>query len=101
MNERERVERGEFHRDRHELHGMTVVVDTIGSRVYVGRCDDIDERGVILHDADVHEESEGGRSKEEYVQRAASFGIWKKLDRVVIPVDEVVSVRRLADVPRT
>ena len=100
MSERERIERGEFHRDRHELHGMTVVVDTIGSRVYVGRCDDIDERGVILNDADVHEDGEGGRSKDEYVQRAASFGIWKKLDRIVIPVDEVVSVRRLADIAR-
>jgi hypothetical protein len=79
---------------------MTVVVDTVGARVYVGRCDDIDERGVILHDADAHDEGEGGRSNAEYLQRAASFGIWKKLDHVVIPVDEVVSVRRLADIPR-
>ncbi len=91
---------GTFHNDRHELHGITVVVDTNGPRVFIGRCDNIDERGVILNDADVHEDGSGGRTKEEFVRRAASFGIWKKFERVVVPSAEVVSVQRLGDVPR-
>ena len=65
---------GTFHQGKSELHGITVVVDTSGPAIYVGRCDDMDDSGIILLDADVHEESDGGRSKAEYVERAAQFG---------------------------
>lgn len=88
---------GTFHDDKHELHGITVVVDTTGEQIFVGRCDDIDERQVILLDADVHSAGEDGRSKEDYVQRAAQFGIWKKFDRIDVPVAQVVSIRKLGD----
>ena len=88
---------GTFHHDKHQLHGITVVVETHGPRVFVGRCDDIDEAGVILLDADVHEGA--GPSKQEYLRRAAQYGIWKKHDRVVVPRHEVASVTPLADLP--
>lgn len=86
-----------FHQDRAELHGITVVVDTAGPEIYVGRCDDIDDEKVILLDADGHRDGDGGRSKHEYVQRAARFGVWKKHDRLVLPLARVTSVRRLGD----
>jgi hypothetical protein len=35
---------GTFHHGRSELHGITVVVDTHGPKVFVGRCDDLDDR---------------------------------------------------------
>lgn len=76
---------------------MTLVVDTAGEEIFLGRCDDIDEREVVLLDVDVHREGDEGRSKQEYVERAAQFGFWKRYDRVVIPNDRVVSVRRLGD----
>lgn len=88
---------GTFHHDKHALHGITVVVDTSGSRVFVGRCDDIDDEGVILLDADVHEDGAGGKSKQEWVTQAAQVGVWKKLDRVVVPAADVTSVVRLGD----
>lgn len=88
---------GTFHHDKHALHGITVVVDTSGSRVFVGRCDDIDDEGVILLDADMHEDGAGGKSKQEWVHQAAQFGVWKKLDRVVVPASDVTSVVRLGD----
>jgi len=91
---------GTFHDNRHELHGITVVVDTNGPSVFIGRCDDIDERGVFLNDADVHNDGENGRTKDEFVRRAANFGIWKKFERVLVPSAEVVSVRRLGEIPR-
>jgi hypothetical protein len=90
---------GTFHHDKHQLHGITVVVETHGPRVFVGRCDDIDEAGVILLDADVHESPDGGASKQEYLRRAAQVGIWKKHDRVVVPRQDVASVIPLADLP--
>ena len=85
-----------FHPGRHELHGVTVVVDTHGTEVWVGRCDDLDERGVILLDADVHREGEGG-SRQEYLEKASRFGVWKTVERVLIPADRIASVRRLGE----
>lgn len=92
---------GTFHHDKHQLHGITVVVDTKGPRVFVGRCDDIDDDHVILLDADVHQDGEGGRSKHEYLQQAAQYGVWKKHDRLEIPLSEVATVVRLGDVAVT
>jgi hypothetical protein len=77
---------------------MTVVVDTHGALVYVGRCEDANDDRVLLLDADVHEDGAAGRSKQEYVQQAARFGVWAKLGRVAIPRAEVASVQRLAEV---
>jgi len=89
---------GTFHHDTHELHGITVVVDTAGPEIFVGRCDDMDGERVILLDVDVHREGEGGESKAEYVAKAARFGVWTKHRRLVIPRDRVTSVRRLGEV---
>jgi len=88
---------GTFHRGKSELHGITVVVDTTGPEILVGRCDDEDERGIVLDDVDVHHDGEDGRSKEEYVLRAARLGVWKKHDRLFIPRERVASVRRLGE----
>lgn len=88
---------GTFHHDKGELHGITVVVDTKGPKVYIGRCDTMNFMQVILHDADEHDESDG-LAKAEYVKKAAAYGVWKKHDRIAIPKTEVVSVTRLGDV---
>jgi hypothetical protein len=89
---------GTFHQGKGELHGITVVVDTDGPEIFVGRCDDVTDRGVILYDVDVHQDGEGGRSKEEYVKRAAQLGVWKKFNHLVVPNERVVSIRRLGEV---
>ncbi len=88
---------GTFHQDKHQLHGITVVVDTLGDEIYIGRCDDLNEKGVLLLDVDVHRDGDEGRSKEQYVERAAQYGIWKKHDRVAIAGPNIASVRRLGD----
>jgi hypothetical protein len=88
-----------IHEGRHALHGITVIVDTHGPRVFVGRCDDIGSQGVVLHDADEHVAGWEGRSKADYLRQAARYGVWKKHDRLVIPAADVVSVTRLADYP--
>jgi hypothetical protein len=89
---------GTFHQGKSELHGITVAVDTHGPEVYVGRCDDMDERGIVLDDVDVHREGEGGRSKEQYLQRAAMVGTWKKFDRLFVPQEKIASVKRLGEI---
>ncbi len=92
---------GTFHHDAHELHGITCVVETTGPRTFIGRVDTIDARGVVMHDADLHEEAPGASTKDAWIVKAARVGHWPRHPTVVVPVDEVASVRRLGDVPTT
>jgi hypothetical protein len=89
---------GTFHDDKGELHGITVVVETDGPEVFVGRFDEQNERGVILLDADGHQEGEEGRSNREWLQRAAEYGVWKKYDRLVIAREKVKKIYPLGEV---
>lgn len=95
---------GTFHQGKSELHGITVVVDTDGPEVWVGRCDDEDGQAVVLLDADVHRASperadeELEASKDAWVRRAARFGVWGRHARVVLPRRRVTSIRRLGEV---
>ena len=40
---------GTFYQDKGELHGITVVVETVGDEVYIGHCDEIAEQQSIRH----------------------------------------------------
>jgi hypothetical protein len=88
---------GTFHQGKSELHGITVVVDTPGAEIYVGRCDDEDERGIVLNDADVHIDGQGGRSKDQYVKRAAEVGVFARHPRIFVPRPQIASIRRLGE----
>lgn len=86
---------GTFHSDKGELHGMTVVVETTGTRVYVGRCDEENGQGIFLLDADYHDEGMNGRTNREYLQAAVRYGVFKRHDRLHVPRAEITSVTRL------
>ncbi len=92
---------GTFHSHKGELHGITVVVDTTGPRIFVGRCWEMNDEQVVLLDVDEHEDGQDGRSKEEFVRQAAKVGVWKKHDQVALPMSSVVSVSKLGDVSTT
>jgi len=79
------------------LHGLTVVIDTQGPRLYIGRFDHEDEAGILLHDADVRD-LESVEAKAPYLRRSAKYGVFKNTDRVKVPRAEVVSVTRLSDI---
>jgi hypothetical protein len=91
---------GTFHSDKGELHGITVVVETRATRVYVGRCDEETRAGIVLLDADQHDEGEDGKTNAEYLRFAARYGIFKRHDRVVVPRAEIRSVTRLGDLAK-
>ena len=89
---------GTFHHDKHELHGITVIVETTGPELFVGRCDDIVAQGVILRDADVHREGDpasSGKSRAEFLDHARRFGAWPNLKRILGPAESVREIRRL------
>ncbi len=78
------------------LHGITVVVDTAGTRVYIGRYHSEDDQGVLRNDVDVRDPGTGD-AKAEYLPRSAKMGVFKNTDRVHVPHAEVISIRRLLE----
>ena len=88
------------HAAKGELHGITVVVDTVGADLYIGRYFEQRADGIVLLDVARHTDGAQTTSKAEYVRTAARYGQWKELDQVVVPLPEVRSVTRLADAGR-
>ncbi len=86
-----------FHHGHHELHGVTVVVETAGPLTYVGRFDTEDEAGVHLVNVGVHDAS-GGESREDYVRRSSRFGVRTERTHMVVPRADVARITPLGEV---
>ena len=87
-----------FHPGHSELHGITVVVETVGAHTYVGRYDSEDEAGVHLLDVGVHDNSVATLSKADYIGKSAKFGVRSELKHLVIPGAQVARISRLGDI---
>lgn len=85
-----------FHPGHAELHGITVVVETNGSRTYVGRYDSEDDQGVHMLDVGVHEEPTE-ISKEEYLKKTVKFGINRQHRHLLVPRRDIARITRLAE----
>jgi hypothetical protein len=81
------------------LHGITVVVETQGTTLYLGRYHSEDEDGVLLMDAEIRELDEGV-AREDLLARSAKLGVFKNADHVRVPRAEVHSIRRLIEYRR-
>jgi FtsP/CotA-like multicopper oxidase with cupredoxin domain len=88
------------HQDRTPLHGITVVVDTTGPRLYVGRCHEEDAERVLLMDATTFEDGQDGKTKAQWVTHVAKFGFWKTLAQVTVPRGDVTAITPLGQIPR-
>ena len=86
-----------FHPGHQELHGITVVLETRGSRTYVGRFDSQDERGVHLHDVGVHDSATADLPQDEFLRRCDKFGIRPEHRDLVVASSDVTRIRRLVD----
>ena len=85
-----------FHPGHAELHGITVVVETNGSRTYVGRFDTEDDEGVHMLDVGI-QEAPADISKDEYLKKTAKFGIKSQHRHLLIPRRDIASITRLAE----
>jgi hypothetical protein len=85
-----------FHPGHAELHGVTDVVETTGSRTYVGRYDNEDDQGLHILDVGVHEEP-AAISKDEYIRKTAKFGIKTQHRHLLIPRRDIARITRLAE----
>lgn len=86
-----------FHPGHHDLHGITVVVETTGEVTYVARFDTQDERGVHLLNVAEHNAS-SPQSVEEFLARTRKFGVKAERRHLVVPADSIRQIRKLADV---
>lgn len=82
------------------LHGITVVVDTDGSKLYIGKCHEEDDQRVLLMNAVVYEDGQDGKSKAEWITHAAKFGFFSDIDSINVPREQVTAITKLGDVPR-
>jgi hypothetical protein len=87
-----------FHPGHHELHGVTVLLETAGSRSYIGRLDSEDESGVHLLDVAVYEAKSGVLSKDEFVRRTLKFGVRVDRKHELIPSADVARITPLREI---
>lgn len=73
-----------------------MVVETHGSRTYVGRYDSEDERGVHMLDVGIHDAG-ADVSKDEYLRKTAKFGVRSDHRHLIVPADQVARIIRLAE----
>ena len=86
-----------FHPGHEELHGVTVVVDGLSGRAWVGRYHEQTEGGILLHDVAVHDPATATLPREAWLERLRKFGIKVDSKQIVIPDAESARVRRLAE----
>jgi hypothetical protein len=80
------------------LVGRTVVLDTAGPILYIGRLRTADASGFWLEEADVHDCREGHASKEQYIVEARLAGVRVNRQRVFVLNAAVISLSALDDI---
>lgn len=90
-----------FHPGHHELHGITVVLETNQAQIYIGRFDKQDESGVHMIGVSLFDPAQAGLTRDEFVARTVKFGV--KVDRphLVIPSSLVREITPLNSIRNT
>lgn len=81
-----------------EYVGREVILDVSSPYVYVGTFKGSTLHSVILEDADVHDLRDTSTTRERYVLDAKRLGVNRNRKRVLVRLDEIVSVSALEDV---
>lgn len=78
--------------------GQTVVLDVASMYVYVGTLAEVDEKYLVLTDADVHDLRDTTTTREVYVIDTKRHGVSVNRRRVLVNRAEIVSLSDLNDV---
>lgn len=81
-----------------QLIGREVVVDVTSSYVYLGTLAGADARYLVLEHADAHDLRDTNTTRELYVVDSKRLGIRKNRERVLVRIEEIVSISGLDDV---
>ncbi len=87
-----------LHPGHHELHGVTVVLETTGGLTHVARFDTQDERGVHLLNVATHDPAVATVSLDEFLARTRKFGVRADRKHLAVPSQSIVKLRRLAEI---
>ncbi len=86
-----------LHEDLGELLGQSVVLDTMGTLVYLGILQEVTENGFWLTEADMHDCRDGHAGREAYILESGRDGISVNRRRVFVLGATVCSLSRLTD----
>jgi hypothetical protein len=84
-----------FHPGHHELHGITVVLETTQARLYVGRFDRQDESGVHMIGVSIFDPAQATPTREDFLARTAKFGVRVDRPHVTVPFNLVLEITPL------
>jgi hypothetical protein len=79
------------------LIGQMVIVDMESPYVCLGRLEQVNERYVVMADADLHDMRDSDTTRENYIAESIATGIKRNRKRVVILRNQVVAISRLED----
>ncbi|GBD37070.1 hypothetical protein HRbin36_02200 [bacterium HR36] len=77
--------------------GQMVIVDLESPYVCLGRLELINERYIVVADADLHDMRDSDTTRENYIAESVFTGIKRNRKRVVILRNQVVAISRLED----
>jgi hypothetical protein len=89
-----------FHPGHSDLHGVTVVLETTGEALYIGRYHEETPSGVLLHDVAEHRPIAGGITRAEFFAKTLKFGVRAQHPHLVVPGSEVRRITRLVEWPQ-
>ena len=81
-----------------DLIGQDVVLDVEAMFVYVGTLSRVNDKTIILENADVHDLRDSATTRERYVLDSKMHGIRANRKSVMVQRSQIVSVSALADV---
>ena len=81
-----------------ELIGQNVVLDVEAMFVYVGTLTQVNDKTIILENADVHDLRDSATTRERYVLDSRMHGIRANRKSVMVQRSQIVSVSALDDV---
>ena len=81
-----------------ELIGQNVVLDVEAMFVYVGMLSQVNDKTIMLKNADVHDLRDSATTRERYVLDSKMHGIRANRKSVMVQRSQIVSVSALADV---
>jgi hypothetical protein len=86
-----------FHPGHEELHGVTVVVEGVSGRTWVGRYHERTDRGIVMHDVAIHDPAAVSHAKAEWIARMLKFGVRVDARHLIVPEEERPAITRLLE----
>ena len=87
-----------FHPGHDDLHGITVVLETVQAHLYVGRFDRQDESGVHMIGVSIFDPAQATQSSAEFLARTAKFGVRVDRPHLVVPTSQVSQITPLGSI---